>query len=327
MPVAVITGAGAGIGRATAREFARQGYDVGLIGRDPERLEAAAKEVRGAGVRACVAHADVADPAALDAAAEQVEKALGPIEVWVNNAAATLFAPLARTEAAEFKRGTEVTYLGTVHGTMAALKRMQLRDRGCIVNCGSSLGYRALPLQAAASGAKAAIRGFTDAVRAELLHDGSKIRIGMVHLPAINTPQFDWTLNRTGRRPRPMAPVYQPEVAARAIVFAGQNPRRDIWVGLPTVAALLADRLVPGLADRFVARAGYTGQLTVEREPLNAPSNLMQSVPGAFAAHGRFDAEVGERTPMLLTSRHRDALVALAGLAVVAGLRQFARRR
>ena len=201
MAIAVVTGAGAGVGRATVRELARAGYDVGLIGRDRERLEAAAAEVRAFGMRAAIATADVADAAALDAAADALESDLGPIDVWINNAMATVLAPVARTDPADFKRGTEVTYLGVVHGTMTALKRMMLRDHGTIINVGSALAYRSVPLQAIACGAKSAVRGFTDALRSELLHDGSRIKVGMVHLPAINTPQFDWTLNRMGRGP------------------------------------------------------------------------------------------------------------------------------
>ncbi len=324
LPVVVVTGAGAGVGRATAREFARAGYDVGLISRNAERLEAAAGEVRALGMRACVATADVADAGAVEAAADTIEGSLGPIDVWVNNAMATVFSPVSRSDPAEFKRGTEVTYLGTVHGTMAALKRMRLRNQGTIINVGSALAYRSVPLQAIYCGAKSAIRGFTDALRSELLHDKSRIKLTMVHLPAINTPQFDWALNKMGRRAQPVAPIYQPEVPARAIVFAAHHHRREIWVGFSTVLAIMANRIAPSFADWYLARTGYSGQLTDQREPPEAPANLYQTVAGAFAAHGRFDAkardyELGndhEPSPGCGRGhrrRRRDRRVAMAG--------------
>src|SRR5579872_6696364 len=233
--LAVVTGASAGVGRATAYEFARRGCDVAILARNRARLNAAAAALRAVGVRALPIVADVADPAGVEAAAEQAERALGPIDIWVNNAMATVFAPFDRVSADEFRRGTEVTYLGQVHGTMAALSRMRRRDRGAIVNVGSALAYRAIPLQSVYCGAKYAVRGFTDSLRTELLHDGSPVRLVMVHLPAVNTPQFDWALNKVGRRPQPLPPIFQPEVAARAIVDAALDPRgREVWVGLPT---------------------------------------------------------------------------------------------
>ncbi len=326
MPVVVVTGAGAGVGRATAREFARQGYDVGLISRSQERLDAAAREVRDMGGRACSVVADVADANAVEAAAETIENELGPIDVWVNNAMATVFSSVSRTTPDEVRRGTEVTYLGTVHGVMAALKRMRKRDRGTIINVGSALVYRSVPLQAVYCGAKAAIRGFTDALRSELIHDGSRIKLTMVHLPAVNTPQFDWELNKMGYKAQPVPPIYQPEVAARAIVFAALHHRREIWVGFSTVLAIMTNRIAPGLADRFLARYGYAAQMADHREPQGAPDNLYAPVPGSYAAHGRFDAKARETSWETFTSRHRDAvtLVGLAGLA--AGLRLIARR-
>ena len=223
--IAVVTGASAGIGRATAREFAARGCDVAILARNTARLEAAADELREEGVRALPITADVADAEAMEAAAELVETELGPIDIWVNNAMATIFAPFERITATEFRRGTEVTYLGQVHGTMAALPRMRERNRGTIVNIGSALAYRAIPLQSVYCGAKYAVRGFTDSLRTELLHDGSAVRLVMVHLPAVNTPQFDWALNKTGKRPQPVPPIFQPEVAARAIVDAALHPR------------------------------------------------------------------------------------------------------
>ncbi len=327
MGIAVVTGAGAGVGRATAREFARQGYDVGLIGRDGERLEAGAREVRDLGMRAVTVSADVADAAALDAAAATIEDTLGPIDVWVNNAMATVFSPVSKTDPAEFKRGTEVTYLGTVHGTMAALKRMRQRNAGTIINVGSALAYRSVPLQAIYCGAKSAIRGFTDSLRSELFHDGSRIKLSMVHLPAVNTPQFDWALNKMGRKAQPVPPIYQPEVPARAIVFAAQHHRREIWVGFPTVLAILANRIAPGLADRYLAWAGYSSQMTDVREPNDTPANLFHTVPGPYAAHGRFDARARDTSWEMVTSRHKDTLMVVGIVGAAMALRHLARRR
>ncbi len=323
--VVVVTGAGAGVGRATARAFAQAGYDVGLIGRDADRLEAAAAEVRAAGRRACVAPADVADAAAVDGAADRIDQELGPIEVWVNNAMATVFAPVADTTAGEFRRGTEVTYLGTVHGTLAALRHMRPRRRGTIINVGSALAYRSVPLQAVYCGAKSAIRGFTDSLRSELIHDRAGIHLTMVHLPAVNTPQFDWALNKMGRKAMPVPPVYQPEVPARAIVFAARHHRREVWVGFPTVLAIMANRVAPGFADRYLAKTGYTGQLTAIPEPADAPANLFQTVPGDQAAHGRFDRVARTGSWEMFTSRHRVGVV-VAAVAGLIGLHLLAKR-
>jgi short-subunit dehydrogenase len=271
---------------------------------------------------------DVADFAAVEAAAIRVERELGPIEVWVNNAMATVFAPFSRITAEEFRRGTEVTYLGQVHGTMAALSQMRPRNSGTIVNIGSALAYRAIPLQSVYCGAKYAVRGFTDALRAELLHERCAVKLVMVHLPAVNTPQFDWALNKTGRRPQPMPPIYQPELPARAIFFAATHPhRREIWVGMSTVMTIVANKLAPGLLDRYLARNGYSGQLTDQALPDHAPSNLFETAPGDYGAHGRFDGEARERSWEMLASRHRGAT--LAGLAGLAALVAFlgSRRR
>jgi short-subunit dehydrogenase len=289
--VAVITGAGAGVGRATVEEFARNGYDVALLSRDRDRLDTAAYEVGRFCVRAVAIPTDVADAAAVEAAAERVESELGPIDVWVNVAMATIFAPFLDITPEEFERGTKVTYLGQVHGTMAALKRMRRRNRGTVVNVGSALGYRSVPLQSVYCGAKFAIRGFTDSLRSELLHDGLDIHLTMVDLPAVNTPQFNWALNKTGKKARPVAPVYQPEVAARAIFFAATHKRRQIWLGYPTVKAILANRVAPGLIDRYLAKVGYSGQMTAAPTEPGAPANLFEPVPGDFGAHGRFDSE------------------------------------
>ena len=327
--IAVVTGASAGIGRATAREFAAHGWDVAVLARDRARLETAAAEIRDRGVRALPIVTDVADFAAVEAAAIRVEQELGPIDVWVNNAMATVFAPFSRITAAEFRRGTEVTYLGQVHGTMAALAQMRPRNRGTIVNVGSALAYRAIPLQSVYGGAKYAVRGFTDALRAELLHERCAVKLVMVHLPAVNTPQFDWALNKTGRRPQPMPPIYQPELPARAIFFAATHPqRREIWVGMSTVMTIVANKLAPGLLDRYLARNGYSGQLTDEALPEHAPANLFETAPGDYAAHGRFDDAARERSWEMLASRHRGVMLAgLTGLAALAGFLACRRRK
>ncbi|HEX4171821.1 MAG TPA: SDR family oxidoreductase [Acetobacteraceae bacterium] len=313
--VVVITGASAGVGRAAAREFARHGCNVGLIARDARRLDQAADELRSLGVRAVAQPADVADFKALDQAADEIERELGPIDVWVNNAMATIFAPVHMITPEEFRRATEVTYLGQVHGTMIALSRMRPRNRGTIVNVGSALAYRAIPLQSAYCGAKFAVRGFTDSLRSELLHDGVNVHLTMVHLPAVNTPQFDWALNKMPQRPQPVPPIFQPEVPARAIVFAAFHHRREVWVGMPTLKTILANRIAPGLLDHLLAKMGYSGQLTNEAKPADAPANLFATVPGPYGAHGRFDARAKSNSWEFFTSRHRNAL--LGGLALV----------
>jgi NAD(P)-dependent dehydrogenase (short-subunit alcohol dehydrogenase family) len=315
--VVVITGASAGVGRATALEFARKGCDVALIARNRERLDDAAADVRGFGVRAIPISADVADYAALEAAASLAEHELGPIDVWVNNAMATVFAPVRDITPDEVRRATEVTYLGQVHGTMIALARMRPRNRGTIVNVGSALAYRAIPLQSVYCGAKFAVRGFTDSLRSELLHDGADIHLTMVHLPAANTPQFEWALNKLRYRTQPVPPIFQPEVAARAIRFAAFHHRREIWVGMPTVKTILANRFAPGLLDRVLAKAGYSGQLTSAPRPEDAPANLYHPVPGSYGTRGRFDAQARNISWEFVVSRNRN--VALGGLAVMIG--------
>ncbi|HEY3784710.1 MAG TPA: SDR family oxidoreductase [Steroidobacteraceae bacterium] len=323
--VVVVTGGSAGVGRATVEHFARSGWDVGIIARGQERLEKAAAAVRRIGRRACVIAADVADAEAVDQAASRIEQDLGPIDVWINNAMATAFAPVAALSAEEFLRGTQVTYLGQVHGTLAALKRMRSRDRGTIVNVGSALSYRAIPLQSIYCGAKYAVRGFTDSLRTELLHDGVNIHLTMVHLPAINTPQFDWALNKLPRRPQPVPPIYQPELAARAIYFAATHRRREVWVGLPTIKAILANKVAPGLLDRYLSRQGYKGQLSDEPAASPAPGNLFAPVAGPWAAHGRFDSRAHAFSGAFWTSRHRTGLVVAS--ALIAGSLLWWRRQ
>jgi short-subunit dehydrogenase len=321
--IAVVTGASAGVGRAAAVAFAKAGFDVGLLARNQERLGAAEGELRRLGAKVCAVPTDVADAAAVEAAADRIERELGPIDVWVNNAMATVFAPVHDMSANEFRRGTEVTYLGTVHGTMAALKRMRTRGRGTIVNVGSALSYRAVPLQSVYCGAKYAIRGFTDSLRSELIHEGEKIHLTMVHLSAMNTPQFDWALNRMGKRAQPMPPIYEPEVAARAIVFAATHRRREVWVGFPTVKAILANRIMPGVLDHILAHRGYSGQFTDQLEPPGKPANLFETVAGHNSAHGRFDDRSRSGSWEMWTSRHRNiatvgvAAVGLAGLCAL----------
>jgi NAD(P)-dependent dehydrogenase (short-subunit alcohol dehydrogenase family) len=322
--IVAITGASAGVGRATAKEFARHGCDVALIARDQRRVDDAVAELRDLGGRAAGFSADVADFAALAEAASRIEQELGPIDVWVNNAMATIFAPVQRISPEEFRRATEVTYLGQVYGTMVALARMRPRNRGTIVNVGSALSYRAIPLQSAYCGAKYAVRGFTDSLRSELLHDNVNVHLTMVHLPAVNTPQFDWALNKMKHRPQPVPPIFQPEVPARAIVFAAFHRRREVWVGMPTVKTILANRLAPGLLDRVLANVGYSGQLAKEPSTSDAPANLFAAVPGPYGAHGRFDARAKTASWEFFTSRHRGMLLGVSlalGLAVVAGLR------
>jgi len=316
----VITGGSAGVGRAVAEVFARHGHDVALIARDPARLERAAREVTGRhGVRALALPADVAESEAVDAAAQTALREFGRLDVWVNVAMATAFAPVALLAARDVERGTQVTYLGQVNGMLAALRCMRTAGHGTIVNVGSALSYRSVPLQSVYCGAKFAIRGFTDALRSELLHDGLDIHLTMVDLPAINTPQFDWAMNLTGRRARPVAPVFQPEVAARAIYFAATHRRRQVWVGWSTVKAILANRLAPALLDRYLACAGYRGQLTDEPLPADAPSNLYAPVPGDYGAHGRFDEEAREHSLAMFTDRHRAVLITATAFALAGG--------
>jgi short-subunit dehydrogenase len=324
--IVVVTGAGAGVGRATVEEFARRGYDVALLSRDEARLEAAAAAVRQHGVRALPISTDVADADAVEAAAAKIEEALGPIDVWVNVAMATVFAPVSKLTAKEFERGTRVTYLGQVHGTMAALSRMRSRNRGTIVNVGSALGYRSVPLQSIYCGAKFAIRGFTDSLRSEIIHDKLNVHLTMVDLPAVNTPQFDWALNKMGKKAKPVAPIYQPEVPAKAIFFAATHQRREIWVGYPTVRAILANRIAPGLIDKYLAKAGYSGQLTHDPIGPDAPANLFEPVLGDYGAHGRFDGRSKTGSWEMFSDRHRTVFWTAVAIAFLAGVHQLAKR-
>jgi short-subunit dehydrogenase len=325
--VVVVTGASAGVGRATVEEFARHGYDVALLARDPERLEHAAAELRARyGVRALAIPTDVADAKAVDEAAGRAEAELGPMDVWVNVAMATVFAPVSKLTAEEVERGTRVTYLGQVHGMMSALSRMRVRNYGTIVNVGSALAYRSVPLQSIYCGAKSAIRGFTDSLRSEIIHDKLAVHLTTVDLPAVNTPQFDWAMNKMGVKAKPVAPIFEPEVPARAIFFAATHRRREVWVGFPTVKAILANRIAPGLIDTYLASAGYSGQLTNETLPADAPANLFKAVPGNYGAHGRFDKRSKLGSWEMFTDRHRTAFWAAAGIGLATSAHLLAKR-
>jgi NAD(P)-dependent dehydrogenase (short-subunit alcohol dehydrogenase family) len=319
--VVVVTGASSGVGRATARAFGARGCSVGLIARNEQALQIAAGEVEARGGRALVLVADVADAGAVEAAAAKAEAELGPIDVWVNAAMASVLAPLSETSAEDFRRVTEVTYLGFVHGTMAALKRMRARDRGVVVQVGSALAYRSIPLQASYCGAKAAIRGFTDSLRTELRHDGSGVRVTMVQLPGLNTPQFGRVKTTLRRHPQPVPPIFQPELAADAVVWATDHRRREVWVAGSTYKAILGGLLAPALADRFLARTNYEGQQTdLPIEP-GRPDYLYRHVPGDPGAHGIFDDEAKDGSLAWNASRRRRALgLGAAAAAAAAGI-------
>jgi NAD(P)-dependent dehydrogenase (short-subunit alcohol dehydrogenase family) len=325
--VVVVTGASAGVGRATARAFAAQGAAVALLARASPGLDAAAAEVREAGARALAVPVDVAHADQVEAAASRVEGELGPIDVWVNDAMATIFARTWDIKPDEFRRATEVTYLGAVHGTMAALKRMRPRDSGTIVQVGSALSYRAIPLQAAYCGAKHALRGFTDSVRVELMNERSNVHLTMVQLPGLNTPQFTWVRVRgLPETPRPVPPVYQPEVPAEAIVWASGQRRREVWVGGSTVATIIGNKVAPKLADLYLARTNVKAQQTGEPVSPTRRDYLFEPVDEDRGAHGPFDSEAKGRSLQLAATRHRRALTGagVAGLAVLTAA--FARR-
>jgi len=314
--VVVITGASAGVGRATAREFGRRGASVGLIARGTERLETAKREINEAGGKALVLPLDVADPEQIEKAAERVEAELGPIDIWVNNAMASVFSPIEEMTTEEFKRVTEVTYLGFVYGTFSALKRMRRRDRGTIVQVGSALAYRSIPLQSAYCAAKHAVAGFTDSLRCELIHQRSHVHVTMVQMPALNTPQFSWVKSRLPRKPQPVPPIFQPEIAARAIYWAAHHRRREIYVGSSTLAAILGQKLAPGLLDIYLGRTGYDSQQYDGNADPNRPDNLWQPVEGDFVARGEFDERAREYSVELWADQHRWVLaLGLAGLA------------
>jgi short-subunit dehydrogenase len=319
--VVVVVGGSAGIGRAAVREFAARGADVGLIARGEERLANAAEEVRQAGRRACVAPADIADAEAVEAAAQRIETELGQIDVWVNSAMTAVLAEAHECTPEEFLRVTQVTYLGSVHGTLAALRRFRARDAGVIVQVGSALSRRGIPLQSTYCAAKHAIKGFFDSLRTELLHERSNVKVTLVQLPGVNTPQFSWVRTRLRRQPEPVPPIYQPEVAARAIAWAAEHPRRELWVGLPTVYTIMGERLASSVMDRYLARTNYKAQQTQrEIDPSQRTDNLFAPPPGDPGAHGRFDDKAKSRSPQLWAAMHRRALGAAAAAAAGAGV-------
>lgn len=317
--VVVVTGASAGVGRATVREFAKRRAHIGLLARGEDGLEAAKREVEELGGRAMALPVDVASPDAVEEAAAQVEKAFGPIDIWVNDAMTSVFSTFVEMTAAEFRRVTEVTYLGFVYGTLSALRRMMPRNRGTIVQVGSALAYRGIPLQSAYCGAKHAIQGFTGSVRCELLHANSRVWLTMVQMPALNTPQFGWVKSRMPRQPQPVPPIYQPEVAARAIYWAAHQRRREVFVGASTVAAIEGNKVLPGLADHYLATHGFASQMTDQPAAPDRPDNLWQPVPGDHGAHGAFDARARAHSWQLWAMMHRSwlAFAGLAGLAVI----------
>ena len=321
--VVVVTGASAGVGRATVREFARHGAAIGLIARGRDGLNATRREVEAAGSRALLLAVDVADAKQVDHAAEQVERKLGPIDVWINNAMTSVFSPIKEMSAEEYRRVTEVTYLGYVYGTLAALKRMLPRDRGTIVHVGSALAYRSIPLQSAYCASKHAVLGFFAALRTELLHDHSRVRTTMVQMPALNTPQFGWVKSRLPRKAQPVPPIYQPEVAARAIYYAAHHPeRREYYPAWSAVEAIFGNKLAPSLGDRYLARGGYEVQQYDGPEDPDRPNNLWKPVAGDYGAHGQFDLRARERSLELWLETHPGwtALGALGLLAALAGL-------
>ncbi|MFI8741309.1 SDR family oxidoreductase [Stutzerimonas zhaodongensis] len=315
---AVICGGTAGVGRATAHAFARAGFRVAVIARGEKGLSDTREELEATGAKVLAISADVADAEAVDRAAERIEAELGPIEIWVNAAMATVFGPVNKISAAEFKRVTDVTYLGFVHGTLAALRHMETRNRGTIVQVGSALSYRAIPLQSAYCAAKFAIRGFTDSLRCELIHTNSRIRLTMVQLPAHNTPQFDWSRNKMNKRPQPVPPIHTPEVAARAILRAATDAPRELWLGRASFQAIIGNMFMPGLLDRMMAKQAWSGQMTDEPASDEQPDNLFQPVEGLHRLEGRFGKQMKDKA--LGLSSETVGKLAAGGLAVTAAI-------
>ena len=317
--VVVITGASAGVGRAATQAFAREGARIALIARGRAGLNGARRDVENLGGEALVLPLDVADAGAVENAAQKIEEKFGAIDVWVNNAMASVFSPITGMTTEEFKRVTEVTYLGYVYGTLAALRRMLPRNRGLIIQVGSALAYRGIPLQSAYCAAKHAIQGFVDSLRCELIHDKSRVRVTMIDLPALNTPQFSWVKSRLPRKAQPVPPMFQPEIAAKAIVYASHYPRREIYVGMPTVGAIVVNKFFPGLLDHYLARTGYDSQQHDGPEDRHRPDNLWEPVDAKndYGAHGHFDSRAARHSPQLWTSMHRGLIV--AGALVLGG--------
>ena len=320
--VVVITGASSGIGRATARRYAAEGWSVGLIARTQEALDEAVREIEQAGGRGHAVACDVADAEAVDRAHQDIENALGPVDVWINAAMVTVYSPLSEMTPEEFRRVTEVTYLGTVHGTISALRRMRARGQGRIIQVGSALAYRGIPLQSAYCGAKHAMKGFTESVRCELLHDDSPVQITMVQLGAFNTPQFERDRTHMAHQPQPLPPIFQPEIAADVIWDAAQRYRREWYVGGSVLQTIWGNRLVAGLLDRVLARKAWRGQLTNKPTAPDRPDNLYTPAPGDYGAHGTFDDRARSHSLQVAASRHRGMLatVALAAVGVIGAL-------
>ncbi|HVW13355.1 MAG TPA: SDR family oxidoreductase [Mucilaginibacter sp.] len=317
--VVVITGASAGLGRALAREFAKQGATLALIARGRDGLNAAVKEARQAGCKAQAFPADVGDYEQVEAAANAIESKFGPIDIWINNAMVSVFGPLKQLESKDFRRVTDVTYLGQVYGTQAALKRMLPRDKGTIILAGSALAYRGIPLQSAYCGAKHGIHGFFESLRAELSHDKSNVNLSMVQLPAMNTTQFGFVKSYLPNKPKPMGRIYEPEVAARAIVEVAKNPRREAFVGYPTVETIVGNKLAPGYLDKYLGKTGYQGQQTDEPADANRKDNLYEPIPGDHGAHGDFGAQAWDFSPQFWAASHKTVTwgaTALAGFAI-----------
>jgi NAD(P)-dependent dehydrogenase (short-subunit alcohol dehydrogenase family) len=327
--IVVITGASGGIGRATCRLFARKGAAVALLARSDDGLEAARKEIEEMGGRALVVHCDVADPEQVERAAQRVEQELGPIDTWVNNAMVTVISPAVEMAPEEYQRVTDVTYLGSVYGTLAALKYMRARNRGTIIQVGSALAYRGIPLQSAYCAAKFAIRGFLDSLRVELMREKSRIHVTMVQLSAFNTPQFSWARHRLDNRPQPLPPIFQPEEAARAIVWSATHRRRELYVGFPSFKTIVANKLMPGIADRIASMQAFDGQ---EDNSAPAPSaerqdNLFDPMPGDYGAHGRFDSRSKNHSLQLTLSMHREKIMlGVAAIILTFGAIAWARR-
>jgi NAD(P)-dependent dehydrogenase (short-subunit alcohol dehydrogenase family) len=327
--VVVITGASAGIGRATARLYGKRRAKVGLIARGIEGLEAAKREIEELGGEALVLPLDVADHDALEAAAARVEETFGPIDVWINNAMLSVFSPIMEMTPDDYRRVTEVTYLGYVWGTLVALRRMKPRDRGTIVQVGSALAYRGIPLQSAYCAAKHAVQGFHDSLLSELIHDGSKVKVVMVQMPAVNTPQFRWVKSRLPRKAQPVPPIFQPEMAADAILWAAHSDRREVNVGWPASKAIVGNNFFPGYGDRYLAKNGYEAQMVDEPEDPNRPNNLYEPLPGDAGAHGVFDAEARDVSIEMELNKRRPWLLAgaTAGLALLLLKGSRARKR
>lgn len=317
--VVVVTGASAGLGRAIARHFGSKGASVGLLARGVQGLEGAKAEIEAAGGKALVLPTDVADADAVEKAAAAVEQEFGPIDIWINNAMASVFSPVKKMEPKEYQRVTEVTYLGVVYGTLCALKRMLPRNNGMIVQIGSALAYRSIPLQSAYCAAKHAIAGFTDSLRCELIHDHSNVRITMVQMPALNTTQFSWVKSRLKHKAQPVPPIFQPEVGARAVYWAAHHDRREVYVGMPTVEAIVGNKIAPGLLDRYLGETGYDSQQTNEPEDPNRPNNLWEPVPGDHGSHGTFDSRAHAKSYELWASLNRPWIAALTGGIIASG--------